>query len=83
MLQRKTAIRKSKDSVLHIAGELPHTESIGHAAAGKEHGIRNNGWDSGLRNNGGDSAATDTPRLHICLRYNGYGYEGDDGAKDE
>ena len=34
MLQRKTAIRKSKDSVLHIARELPHTEGIGHAAAG-------------------------------------------------
>ena len=34
MLQRKTTIRKSKDSVLHIARELPHTEGIGHAAAG-------------------------------------------------
>ena len=34
VLQRKTTIRKSKDSVLHIARELPHTEGIGHAAAG-------------------------------------------------
>ena len=34
VLPRKTTIRKSKDSVLHIARELPHTEGIGHAAAG-------------------------------------------------